>query len=306
LVLLKIYKKYLEVLSLDELEIKFQDTLLATNRTPAFFVDWDKVEENVNELDPEITILSEILGKPNLEHHLRKILIKQPEILRFFPRIIAYRETQFPVVFDFYGKLIDIRNLDFERSILSPPTEAEIDEYIQFAKDSGIVEILEHIENLHDFMLGVEAGMDTNARKNRSGQAMENLLEPIIHQICQKLGCEMKAQKKFKSVPKGIKVPAGLKERRADFIVHSDNCAVNIEVNFFSAAGSKPEEIVDSYINRYHELKSKDWHFIWITDGDRWSSCENQLQKAFKELECVLNIEFVRAGILEEALKHFL
>ncbi len=288
------------------LEERFQKTLLPTNRTPDFFVDWNKIHGYVNDLDAEISILSEILGKPNVEELLRKTLDIHPEVLRIFPRMIAYREIQFPVVFNFEGKSVDLRNLDFERTALSPPSEIEIDEYMQFTKESGIVELLEYVSNLHDYMLGVEVGMDTNARKNRSGFAMENLLEPLIQETSQNLGYQMKVQNKFKSVPKSIKVPDGLRERKADFIVHSEERAVNIEVNFFSAAGSKPEEIVDSYINRYNELKSHDWHFIWITDGDRWSSCENQLQKAFKEMDCVLNIEFARAGVLEEALKLFL
>jgi type II restriction enzyme len=303
LVQLDLYKRCLGVTSTEELETEFQKTLLATNRTPDFFVDWNKVHRNIIDLDAEISILSQVIGASDLEEQLKSILTKHPEVLRLFPRIIAYREMQFPIL---NYKSLTIRNLDFERTSLSPLTITEIEEYVQFARDAGIVEILDYIDNLQDYLLGVEAGMDTNARKNRSGQAMENLVAPMIQQICTSLGCQLKSQEPFKSVPSGIKVPDGLKERKADFIVHSINQAINIEVNFYSAAGSKPEEIVDSYINRHNELRSNDWHFIWITDGNRWSSCENQLQKAFREMDCVLNIEFVRAGVLEEALKHFL
>jgi hypothetical protein len=67
---------------------------------------------------------------------------------------------------------------------------------------------------------------------------------------------------------------------------------VNIETNYFSGAGSKPEEIVDSYINRRNELVKNDWSFIWITDGDVWRSSENQILKAFGNLDYVFNIEF--------------
>jgi type II restriction enzyme len=303
LVQLELYRRGLGITSLEELEKTFRKTLLATNRTPAFFVDWDKVQENIIDLDAEISLLNQAIGTSDLEEQLALIIAKYPEVLRLFPRIIAYREMQFPVL---SSKFLAVQNLDFERTSLTPPSAVEIEKYMQFAKDAGIVEILDYIDNLHDFLLGVEVGMDTNARKNRSGQAMESLLEPMIRKICEDLGCQMKTQESFKSVPSGIKVPDGLKERKADFIVYSGKRATNIEVNFYSAAGSKPEEIVESYINRHNELKSSGWHFIWITDGDRWSSCENQLQKAFREMDCVLNIELVRAGVLEEALKHFL
>jgi len=81
---------------------------------------------------------------------------------------------------------------------------------------------------------------------------------------------------------------------------------VNIEVNYYSGAGSKPEEIVDSYINRHNELVSNDWGFIWVTDGNVWRGSESQLMKAFNELDYVLNIDLVQRGMLFEALKQIL
>ena len=42
------------------------------------------------------------------------------------------------------------------------------------------------IKNLVDYAIGVEVGLDTNARKNRSGVAMEKLTEVYVKAICDK------------------------------------------------------------------------------------------------------------------------
>jgi len=72
------------------------------------------------------------------------------------------------------------------------------------------------------------------------------------------------------------------------------------------ARGSKPEEIVDSYINRQNELVRHNWDFIWITDGDVWRISENQILKAFNELDYVLNIELSRRGLLKDAISQIM
>jgi len=74
------------------------------------------------------------------------------------------------------------------------------------------------------------------------------------------------------------------------------------EVNYYAGAGSKPEEIVDSYINRKNELLDSGWKFIWITDGNVWKGSESQLLKAFNEMDFVMNINFINQGILKKAL----
>ena len=35
-------------------------------------------------------------------------------------------------------------------------------------------------------MFGVEAGLDSNARKNRGGKSMENIVETFVKNICEK------------------------------------------------------------------------------------------------------------------------
>ena len=102
----------------------------------------------------------------------------------------------------------------------------------------------------------------------------------------------------------GIDVPKDLKHRKADFILIKEPAKViNIEANFYNVTGSKPQEIVDSYINRQEELKRSGFHFIWITDGYAWKKSRNQLTKAFDKIDYLLNTKFVRDGLLIKILE---
>jgi type II restriction enzyme len=73
-------------------------------------------------------------------------------------------------------------------------------------------------------------------------------------------------------------------------------------VNFYNVSGSKPQEIIDSYIERQKELKEYGHEFLFITDGPAWKKQKSQLTKAFENMDYVLNAYFVSLGILEEII----
>ena len=57
-----------------------------------------------------------------------------------------------------------------------------IDDYVRFMKESGLFDLLQNhiINNLYDYVLGIEVGLDSNGRKNHGGHLMENLVESYI------------------------------------------------------------------------------------------------------------------------------
>lgn len=214
---------------------------------------------------------------------------------------------EFPVIEDFTSSEIRVANLRFNIGRDVRLREGEVTEYSDFAEKSGIFLLFSAIKDFYDYVLGVEVGMDTNARKNRSGDAMETVLKPLIEGISGELMSRFFSQTTFGRVGEQFgRDTAPLQNRRADFILSKGGRYVNVEVNYFSGGGSKPEEIVDSYINRKEDLEGLGWSFIWITDGDCWRIAENQLRKAFQRMEYVLNIQFVHKGMLREALNKLL
>ena len=127
---------------------------------------------------------------------------------------------------------------------------------------------------------------------------MESLINPILDKI---KGVKIIKQKAFKYLEEKekIKIPQKLSNRKFDYVIINKDKYFNMEVNYYDGQGSKPQEIVDSYINRRNELVKEGCGFIWLTDGVGWRGGTNQITNAFNDMEYVLNIEFARKGILE-------
>jgi type II restriction enzyme len=302
LVKLEIYSKYYPAKNLNELVDAFQKTLVPTNRTPEFYVDWQKVKQNLDEIKIELSLWNSLINSNNIKADFKDLIIKYPEVIKTIPILHAIREREFPVIIDFQTETT-IKKLDFNKSRNSKLSEEELNYYVEFAMKSGVFMVFSHVRNFYDYVFGVEVGLDSNARKNRSGEAMETLFEPILKEISAEIGCRILAQRNFESASiYGAKVPTELSKRKADFIVYKEKKFLNIEVNYYAGGGSKPEEIVDSYINRKNELEKHGWGFIWVTDGDAWRVAQNQMKKAFNEMDYVLNIQFARKGLLRDAL----
>lgn len=303
---LALYKHYLAITSIEQIVSSFQDSLIVTNRTADFFVDWIKVKANAENLKIELSLMNSLIGSSNIEHDFRNLISQYPETVRTIPILLAIRELEFPIIIDFFDIEKGVRNLNFNKTRYSRISNEEVEIYLTFMKNSGLFILFDSIKNLYDYILGVEVGMDTNARKNRSGDAMEKLLKPVIEDISKELGFRVFFHNKFGDLSIFGKAPASLANRESDFIVYKDSKFVNIEVNYYAGAGSKPEEIVDSYINRSNELKVNGWSFIWITDGNVWKGSESQLTKAFRNLDYVFNINFTNRGLLKGALNKIL
>lgn len=301
------YGKRLGTGSLEETIERFHETIIDTNRSYNFFVNWEKVEQHVDKYKIELSILDALIGSRNFNKDLENILKKYPEVLPVIPILIAVRDARLKVIRDFSDADTDIMEYNFTERKLS---ELEIKVLIEFFEKTGLKNFFENLstKSIRDYVTGVEVGMDTHARKNRSGDSMELVIKPFIERINLKHDNRyiILFQKNFNYLQKnfGIKVSASIRNRKADFIlINADkDRVVNIEVNFYSGTGSKPQEIVDSYINRQEELKENGFEFIWITDGYGWKGQKNQIEKGFRKVNYLLNLHFVRKGLLEDIL----
>ena len=301
MVVLRPYQETLGIHTESELIDRFINSLAPTNRTHDFFVDWVKVNRNVEALKTEIALLGSLAGSDSPVEDLNNLLQRYPEVSKAIPILIAVRGLEFPVL---EGMETDARytNYDFSKP---DPSPSEIDSIVTFCVKTGISSLLTSTQGLKDYLVGVEVGTDTNARKNRSGKAMERLLDGVMNKLSdEQPNLVLHTQTKFSDLERtdGISAPQSLKDRRFDIAVTLDDSHYNIETNFYSGTGSKPQEIVDSYINRHEELNQAGWSFIWITDGYGWSGMTNQVQRAFREIDYVLNVDFVRRGTLSAIL----
>ncbi len=294
----------------EEVIKEFWRTLLPTNRDFAFFVDWDKIERQLKRYKFELPLFNVLIRDKTFEKDLKELLTKYPKSAEVIPLLLAISEKnskRFVLVENFSNWNFNISEIKFTG--FSPENDDELNKIIEFVDKTGLKKFFLNFaaRSIEDYFAGVKVGMDTNARKNRSGKVMEKLLQPKIEDYAKKYGFECFPQETFKTLSDKIKVPASLSERKADFILVKEGKWINIEVDFFNTRGSKPEEIVNSYADRQKEIKKHNGSFVFITDGEGWlkknKDKQNQVRVAFEKLDFVLNLEFVRRGTLEKIIK---
>jgi len=176
-------------------------------------------------------------------------------------------------------------------------------------RKTGLFGLMEkHIlSNLLDYVTGVEAGLDSNGRKNRGGTAMENLVEVYI----QKAGF-IQNNTYFKELKThefesrwGLDLSAltnqGNTVKKFDFAVKSKSMTYGIEVNFYTGGGSKLNETARSYKNIAVESKNiNGFTFVWFTDGKGWLSAKNNLKETFDAMPHVYSIDDMESDIMRK------
>lgn len=126
----------------------------------SYYTDFNKVYENVNSMKIELNILNSLIGSKNIELDFENLVSKYPEIIKCIPILLAVREKEI-----YAGKQGNVDLYSFN----SPKNT--IDEYKTFLRETGLFDLLSNhiINNLFDYVTGVETGLDSNGRKNRGG-----------------------------------------------------------------------------------------------------------------------------------------
>lgn len=156
----------------------------------------------------------------------------------------------------------------------------------------------------------IEVGLDSHGRKNRTGDAMEDLVESYLI----KAGLEKdrtyfkemsiaEIEKKFKFNLSNIS-NSGKVEKKFDFVfVNSLGEVYACECNFYSSSGSKLNETARSYKTLALESKEiKNFHFVWFTDGIGWSSAKKNLEETFEILDNLFNLEDLEKGAIDSLI----
>ncbi|MDU5308734.1 MAG: type II restriction endonuclease, partial [Varibaculum cambriense] len=272
-----------------------------------FYINFDKVYRNVDDIKVELNILNSLIGSHNIEEEFRCILSKYPEILKCIPILLAVRASEIYCQDDRGGILFN-----FNPKKLSVSTEDDLDKYVYFMKKTGLFNLLrEHIiNNLVDYVMGVETGLDSNGRKNRGGHLMEDLVEQFIIKAGFVKGINyFKEMYIFDITEKwGIDLFAisnqGTTEKRFDFVIKTANMVYVIETNFYSGGGSKLNETARSYKTLALESNTIDGlTFVWFTDGKGWNSAKNNLKETFDVMEHIYNIKDLENNIISEVFK---
>ncbi len=263
-----------------------------------YYVDFEKIYKNVDKVKVELNILNSLIGSKNIEEEFQNILIKYPETLECIPLLLAVRSREI-----FVKDEINEYLFKFDKMVYS------IKDYIKFMRESGLFDLLQNhiINNLYDYVLGIEVGLDSNGRKNRGGHLMENLVESYIIKAGYKKDVNYFKEMYLKDIEKKWNLDLSemsghnTSTKRFDFVIKTDKQVYVIETNFYSSGGSKLNETARSYKMLAQESKRVDGvTFIWFTDGTGWLSARKNLEETFNELETMYNIDDLDNGILNQ------
>lgn len=262
-----------------------------------YYVDFEKIYKNVDKVKVELNILNSLIGSKNIEEEFQNILIKYPETLECIPLLLAVRSREI-----FVKDEINEYLFKFDKMVYS------MKDYIRFMRESGLFDLLQNhiINNLYDYVLGIEVGLDSNGRKNRGGHLMENLVESYIIKAGYKKDVNYFKEMYLKDIEKkwnlDLSAMSGnnTSTKRFDFVIKTNKQVYVIETNFYSSGGSKLNETARSYKMLAQESKKVEGvTFIWFTDGTSWNSARKNLEETFNELETMYNIDDLENGILE-------
>lgn len=279
---------------------KFRDSIADYG----YYIDFDKVYKNVNEIKVELNILNSLIGSKDIEGEFERLISKYPEVLKCIPILLAVRANEIYCQDKNGGYLY---KFDLDGALLKNPSN--FDKYKYFMRETGLFDLLENhiVNNLVDYVTGVETGLDSNGRKNRGGHLMEDLVEGFIvkagfvkdksyfkeqyiHQITERFGIDLSAISN-----------QGRAEKRFDFVIKTDKAIYGIETNFYTSSGSKLNETARSYKQIAQESATVDgFEFVWFTDGKGWITARHNLEETFETMEHIYSIDDLENDILSK------
>lgn len=256
---------------------RFMSQLQETNQTLDFFCDFKKISQNVENIKLSLCILNSLIGAKDMRSAVETIWNRDKTAFNVMDILIAVRSEGKKVVLDKIGNCVVLDSM-FK----------SVDGVMEFLDDTGLTEIFQsrRITNLVDYVFGIETGLDTNARKNRSGHVMEGIVKHIFDNNNIKYRQEV-----YSSEWPEITKVLGDDEKRFDFVVKTVGKTYLIEVNFYSSGGSKLNEVARAYTDLAPKINSvSGFEFVWITDGIGWKSARNKLQEAYNNIPSVYNL----------------
>jgi len=263
-----------------------------------YYVDFRKIYRNIDNIKIELNILNSLIGSKNIESDFEVLIKKYPEVLKCIPLLLAVRTNEIYAI-----------DGDGEFTYQFKVPNLSIEQYKIFMRKTGLFNLIQNhiINNIVDYVTGVETGLDSNARKNRGGHLMENLVESFIkksgftrdktyfkemyiHQIIEKWNIDLSAISN-----------EGKTEKRFDFVIKTDSMIYGIETNFYSGGGSKLNETARSYKTLALEADNIDgFTFVWFTDGKGWTNARHNLEETFDVMEHIYNIKDMENGIIDK------
>ena len=149
----------------------FISQLRETNATLDFYCDFPKIAKNVADIEISLNTLNYLIGKDDLRTAVQALWDRDKRVFEVMDIMIATRKKDGKKYIDNDGSMHLIHSLF-----------SSVDGVMKFIEGTGLDKVFKNkeVKDLVDYVFGVETGLDTNARKNRSGEITETLVARIF------------------------------------------------------------------------------------------------------------------------------
>lgn len=207
------------------------------------------------------------------------ILLKEPE--NFVINLMNLLDNDEKVI-EIISLIHAIQYRDFTKKTgIATKSQIRSADIVTFCEETGFLSFLttSKINDIYSYIAGCSVGLDSNARKNRSGKEMSGIVLELLsndHNI-EHIEQEITIDKLNERYNYNVKLSAN--NKRFDFSFIYKNKLYLVEANQYKGGGSKINEVSRSYRKMNDEIqKIKNVEFVWITDGRGWESAKNDFQ----------------------------
>lgn len=304
------YYKKLGLTSSDEIFEHLINTLKDSIYTWDYFTDFEKSMSNAEKYKKELNQLNTLINTDvkSIEQKFLQIVNNNYKTKEALLLLLALRKDKLKdvaIIEDF--ETLNSKNKHSLFTSKVALTKEEEKDLLKFFEESGLKKFFvnKEVNSLLDYCKGIEVGMDTNARKNRTGTSMETMCETYVKKLCDKYGYSYISQATAAKIKSefGITIHLDKINRRFDFAINTPSNCYLIEVNFYSAGGSKLKATAGEYKELSDMLSTQGLGFIWFTDGKGWNTAKTALQETFEHNDYIFNLDMIKDGVLEEVIK---
>jgi len=258
----------------------FLAQMTKTNATLDYFVDFEKAKNNLAAITLKLHQLNFLLGKENLKEAVIAVYQENPKAFEVLGILLSVRDARNTLTLDANLQTVSLSSYFYT-----------VEQIMRYLQETGLVNIFRNrdICNLVDYVFGIEVGLSSHGRKNRSGAHMVKAISAIFDK--ENIFYQEEVHSSY--FPEIVSLGADIK--KFDFVAKTKKKTYLIETNYYNTSGSKPNEVARAYsevagkINQYPA-----YEFVWITDGQGWMSSKKQLQEAWQLIPRVYNLASLR------------
>ncbi|WP_088840812.1 DpnII family type II restriction endonuclease [Listeria sp. ILCC797] len=283
----------------------FLDTRSSLKFPADYWIDFSKVREYIDEYGADLYTLDYLINRD--QETVKQFFIERPHLLKLIPVLLGIRREKYNS--GNANGFLDVQHILGEYKLNFNAIDIKnIDLYMKFIRESGLLELLERglSKSVRDYVVGIEAGLNTNARKNRSGNLGEWYLSELLKDIANRRGWQSCGQTTADTAKKkyGLEMDEIFANRRFDGSLFDKERRklFLFEVNNFNSAGSKVKASSTEFQVLHDRFSRTNHKFIYITDGEGWNKDKSHLYEAMSYIGLVFNYEMCEAGWIDAYL----